>query len=293
MARMFPVVDAPVVRPPRGATLLGSANPITSADRRWESGFTWRPAACSADGIVRVANYCTTAFSGFSDLATRPEMEQYVPVVLAAGLECSAISGEAALRGIADEAAALLERCGTIALAGELWTGAGGLSPASPADDLPNAYLAENAGLNRLNGGVTTSALQSMALLEEALGDCTCGGQAMIHTTGHIATLWSHLNLVERVPDGRLVTKLGTIVVADPGYTGAGPDAPSSPAGTDWAYGTGMVDVRLSEILTTPDISEAVSLSNNDFAIYALRLAAATFDPCCHVGVRVSNTVLT
>lgn len=299
MARMFSIVEAPTGRPPRGATLLRTANPVTSADDRWEAGLRYRPEACGDGNIVQAAGYCGAGFAGFPDPDDWPLGDDldYVPPYVAVAQRCSAMGGEAELTRVEERARRLLENCQTVGIARELWRGNIARDPNGPgggdSTDLPNDYLANAATYEDLGNGGNFSLLDGLAALEEGLAGCSCGGTGMIHTTAQVVTYWNHLNLLERLPDGRLVTALGTFVVADPGYDGSGQGgaAPDATGQSSWAYATGMVDVRLGAVQFLRD-REAIRVAN-DYLVYAFRAFAATFDPCCHLAAKLDHTSLT
>ena len=84
---------------------------------------------------------------------------------------------------------------------------------------------------------------------------------------------------------GTLVTKSkGSIVVAGAGYPGTGPTGASNAtpeAGHSWAYATGMVDVRLTNVVVSPDkLAMAIAPGTNEVTYRASRFAAVSFDPC-------------
>mgnify|MGYP001582532132 CR=1 FL=1 len=282
---LFAVVVPPLAREPRGATLLRSANLITETDPRWMQGITWRPLVCGSSDIVQSIGICGGAFSAFTTSA-QPSTEQYVPPHVAVGLSCSAFSGEETLRDTVERASALLDRCQTLGIADELWTGT---AAASEAPDLPNNFLTKAPATP--NGVTATAVIKALADLEAYLVGASCAGPGMIHATVRTATYWASQNLVDRTPDGRLVTKLGTIVVADPGYDGSSPSGVAPVGETAWAYATGMVDVRLGpvELIPAEDLAPGVAWANNDFDVYAHRAFAATFDPCTLGGILVNH----
>lgn len=294
--RMFALVDTPSARPPRGATLLRSANPVAAdlvpnpspgvTQDSWQPGLRYIPLACGDSGIAQAIGLCGSDFAGFPDPTLRPDEVEYVAPYVAVAQACSAISGEEELRRTEDRARLLLEACETVGIAHELWTGtvAKGETP-----DLPNAYLAQNGVVTQLNSGASTPSIEAFAWLEASLATCACAGVGMIHADPFTATVWQALRLVERQADGRLLSALGTIVVADPGYDGSSPTGSvDATHATAWAYATTMVDVRRGPIEVLGD-RRTINRANNDFDVYAFRPFAATFDPCCHVGIRVNN----
>ena len=108
----------------------------------------------------------------------------------------------------------------------------------------------------------------------------------MIH-----ATVMAALYLPDVARDGQvLTTKRGTLVVPGAGYTGAGPvGTPALPAdGSEvWLYATGMVEVRLGPIDLFPTDASALDRDTNTLTAWAVRPAAAAFDPCAHFAVRM------
>lgn len=283
--RFGTVVVPPPTRPPRGATLLRSVNVETPSDERWVQGIIWQPDSCGDGEIVQATGFCGNGtFAGFDAPVGRPDVAEFVPPMVAVGQSCSGISGEAELLRTAERARNLLERCQTVGIARELWRG--DIAQAE-TPDFPNDWLSKDA--TDVGGGIV-GVIDALAALEQGLADCSCGGQGVIHAMPYLATLWSATMLVERQADGRLLTALGTLVVADPGYDGSGESGASGdPLASSWAYATSMVDVRLGTARTTGD-PQTLNISNNDFDVYAYRPFSATFDPCCHLGVQVDHT---
>lgn len=291
--QVFGVVVVPSQqRAPRGATLLRTVSGIENVpDGPLWRGFSWRPDSCGDGDVVKATNLCLTPFAGFGDPVDRPDLQSYIPPIVAAGQECSAISGETELRDTVDRARALLERCQTVGVARELWRGD---IAKSATPDAPNNYLSNATSYDDLTDGTPASVLDAMAMLEEGLAGCSCGGVGMIHATSRLVTYWQHLNLLERSPDGRLSTALGTLVVADPGYDGSAADGSVDADGSSsWAYATSMVDVRLGTVATTRNAADIGIVEANDFDVFAYRPFAATFDPCCHLAAQIDHTALT
>lgn len=290
---LYAVVVAPPVPAPRGATLLRSANPVDETDPRWMQGLTWRAEACGSRDVIEGVDVCV-AFSGFTTDFTEPADPQYVPPHVAVALPCSGISGMTVLEETRDRAVRLLDRCQTLGIADELWTGDRAVARA-----WPNAYLSEPGVVEDLGGGAAVAVLDAFAALEEALAGNFCAGGGMIHATTQTVTLWKYLGLIDRQPDGRILSILGTVIVADPGYDGSAPDGTVDATGaTAWAYGSSMVDVRLGPIEVSTGSADALDLSgldrrDNDLVVYAHRAFAATIDPCVRVGVKVNHATLT
>lgn len=289
MGRMWQVVETPSNRPPRGATLVRSANLLPVGDGEWVQGLRYQPDSCGGQ-FVAATGLCGGAFGGFDEPADRPEVLDYVPPFVAAGQACSAINGEAELRAVEDRARRLLDQCETVGIARELWRGDVARAEVAGGDaEFANDYLTKAATLDTLVAGAQPLQ-EAFAWLEQGLAECSCGGVGMIHAAPFTASLWVAAGLIERDAAGRLVSGLGTLVVADPGYDGSAPDGTTDATwATAWAYGSTMVDVRRGSIFTVGDRS-TIDRQTNDFTVYAVRPFAATFDPCCHVGVRVDHT---
>jgi hypothetical protein len=287
---LFAVVDPPPAGPPRGATLLRSANIVNDPDLHWLQGLRWRPLVCGSSQIGQGIEVCAQ-FSGFTHLSP-PANVDYNPPSVAVGIACSAISGEQEMRDTIDRASALLDRCETLGIARELWRGA-----VATGEAWPNDFLANTATLTQIASGSSVSVLDALADLENYLASCGCGGTGMIHATAQTVTIWKHLQLIDKDPGGRLSTVLGTTVVADPGYDGSAPNGTVDATGASaWAYATGMIDVRRGPVQLWPKpdaLERGVNPGNNDFNAYAYRPFAATFDPCCHGGVLIDMTTLT
>lgn len=284
---MFAVVEPTLRVPPTGPTLLRSANLVVEGDNRWERGLRYLPEQCGVDTIAKTAGDCDTGFAGFDDALDFPGTVDYRPPYVAVATECSAIGGQAAIDLVEERAQRLLLLSETAGIARELWRGDVAIA-ANP--DLPNDYLGKNP--TQILSGVTTRLLKAFAELEQALADCSVVGGNTIHVAPRVVPYLANLRVIERLPDGRLVTNQGTLVVADPGYDGSGPGqaSPDATGATSWLYGTGPVDVRRGAPQMLADRNQI--RSRNDFVVYAYRPFAATFDPCCHLAVKADLSTL-
>lgn len=286
---MFAVVDPTLRVPPNGPTLLRSANLVISGDARWERGLRYTPDACGAHDTAMLAGDCDTGFAGFPDGDDFPlgDTVDYRPLFVAVAQECSAIGGQPAIDLTEERAIRLLNLSETAGIARELWRGD---IAASPATDLPNNYLGKSP--TQILSGVTTRLLKAFAELEQNLAECSVAGGNTIHVAPRVVPYLAYLQVVTSAPDGRLFTKQGTVVIADPGYDGSGPahGTPDATGATSWMYGTGPVDVRrgLSAVMLDRNGIRA----RNDFTVYGYRPFAATFDPCCHLAVKADLATL-
>ena len=143
-----------------------------------------------------------------------------------------------------------------------------------------------DANLTVLGGGAVTPVV-GLAYLEEAIG--ATGQMGLIHATPAVVASWGF----EHVETGdALRTTNGTPVASGGGYIGADPVGGSSPAaGQSWAFATGPVEVRLSDlILVGDDINGTLDTSNNDVTFRAEKYALATWDTALQVGVLIDWT---
>jgi hypothetical protein len=106
----------------------------------------------------------------------------------------------------------------------------------------------------------------------------------MIHASAELVSLWAIYGGLQ-VDGNRLVTLTrGTIVVSGSGYDGTGPsgDPNATPAANHtWAFASGLVHLRMSDIEVTPEtMGEALDRTNNTVTYRAMRYAAPIFDPC-------------
>lgn len=286
-----PVPAVATPQPPRvgliasAAVLESPAAPVDSTDdnpqTRWEAGFAWEPENyCSGGGVT---DPCGTSEMSVGDGLP---VEEYDPVLLWAGDKCTSMDRQ---RDRAGRARRRLLACQSKLLAGELWNGT-----LAQAAGLPNKYLASDDA-NTISGNNSLNPVNALACLEEALADCSCT-TAMIHATPGLLTHWFGLRLVERM--GNLFrTGNDTIVVADAGYTGDGPDGQPPVSDSVWAYATDLVSVRLGAIQVLPVAgadSAAMTIGrtpDNLLTYRAQRLAAASWDGCCHLAVEVDIEV--
>jgi hypothetical protein len=146
-------------------------------------------------------------------------------------------------------------------------------------------------------GAVDPSA--GLRLLEEAAGDCSVGGEVMIHGRAYAIGGMAEKGMVRMATENdavyeagrpKMVDYMGSLVVPGRGYTGSGPNG-EQPGATEWLYATGIVTVRLGEVFYTPDtLAQATDRSTNTVTYYAERAAAVAFDPdCCVLAVEVTR----
>lgn len=267
-------VPAPPATPPR-YSLLVAATAVDDSASRWEiGGITWAPEQCAGGGVAAVDCLGNTAAL---NVPSNPANAEADPFLVWAGDKCSAIGYQA--RDYEGRARRLLEATQSARVAAEFWSG-----------DLSAAESLDNTPLADVSADTVTTAEQDVVkvfgLLEGALADCGDGRRGMIHVTPQVLLHARSQYIVESA--GQLwVTPLGTIVVADAGYDGTGPNGEPATA-TQWAYATSMVQVRLSSIVVTPEnFAEAFDRSVNTVEYRVGRLALVQWDQCCHFAAEV------
>lgn len=267
---MYPEVE-PIFAAAAPSGLRASAIKPDTSGERWEQGFSWRSERC-----LNVQGYSICA-----ELVSEPAanadgiVNYYTPQAFRLRDECSTIGGVLDGERIRRQAEAVT---GSV-MAAELWTGA--LTVANPAtidgDPHTNARLA----MASADTIVTTGTIaERLAKLEEEALERSLGQTVYLHVPVHMVTpIAERLSSVGPV----LYTALGSVVVADGGYPGTGPAG----TGTTWAYATGPVQVRLSNIVVEAAPRETINRTTNRQEVWADRVFAASFDPCLHLATDV------
>lgn len=281
---LFAIVTPTPRVPPTGPTLLRNANRVTEGDDRWEMGLKYRPEACGKNAIAMVSGYCGGAGDTFAGTDTAFPLQSeldYQPNYVQVAQFCSAIGGQQAIDLEQERARRLLNLSEGAGIANELWRGT-----IAVANTEPNDYLGKSTTVTQLLSGATTKLLKAFNELEHALAECSVAGGNLIHVAPRVVGYLASLHLVDLQPDLTLRSKLGTKIIADQGYDGSAPGqaAPDATGATSWMYGTGPVDIRIGEVQLLAVLNQIRPI--NDFVVYASEPFAATFDPCCHVGVK-------
>lgn len=264
---------------PPAISLLSSAEDLTEPSGRWEGGVSYEPEACGLDntGALDPCNI------GSVDVALGNGSISIEPFAIWGGDSCSSFGfGQRDWKG---RATRKLLACESALIASELWRGT--IARSSGWD---NPYLTKLGSTS-----ITTASVEpitALACLEQALGNCNCGTQGMIHATRELVTYWASLSLIRR-EGSRLLTTMDTVVVPDAGYDGSGPQTiadgdPVVPStGSIWAYATSMVHFRLGPIEVVPATqSEAMDPRQNIITYRAQRIVEVGFD-CCHFAAEV------
>lgn len=294
------VVEAVSPRvPSAGVSLAENALPgETTNGERWINGVKFRP--YTLGGVGGAYDPCNVSTLTPGTLAPAQTGD---PFAIWEAESCTAMGEERFIA--AQRATTLLEATTSKKVASELWRGTIAQAASFSNRRLNNPTATGNLG--KINGAAAVNRVAAFAALEQSIGEQGSGAQGYIHCTRRTASFWSNDQLIERVGN-RLVSKLGTIIIADAGYDGSASNGtiPSAAGITAWAYATGPVSLWVSDIEVAsgtqaspvPDISGdgpdgnlAASLdrSSNLITVRAYRYAVATFDSPLHVGVLVDH----
>lgn len=242
---------------------------------RWETGLAWRP------------ERCFTA-AGYGPCDATPSVPAYDPIgsdyFYPLGFRVRDIC--AAAGGLLDQERVRrqVEATSSYQAARELWTGA--LTTASPVTigaDPPyvNPFLADGNGTTVTAPAGATTLERKLGYLEQEAMDAALGQQVFLHVPPQYTLALG--SMIEKVGNV-LYTQLGNVIVADAGYTGSGPAAPTD---TDWVHATGPVALRFSPIELISDIAITLNRQTNKQEIWGDRLFAATYDPCTHLSLKL------
>lgn len=274
MALLQPV-PAPLAGPPRFG-LLVAANVLTDA-LRWEGGYTFVPEACGLGGTFDPCG--TVAFD--PDLG-HPDAVENIPFGIWEGDRCSVMGADLAdLRARARRA---LEANQSQHIAAEFWTG----DQATAAGWADNQRLAAGGGVPVAGTAVVPA--RAVGLLEGALAGQQGNRRGMIHVTVETLSALAAESVIRR--EGNLwLTPADHIVVADAGYPGTGPTGQAAAEDAMWAFATGLVTVRMSEVAVMPDDDrQAVDARVNSALFVASRVASAAWDGCALAAVSIDLT---
>ena len=153
--------------------------------------------------------------------------------------------------------------------------------------DLSGNPFFGDANLSILAGGAAQTPEVGLRYLEDAIGATGRGG--IIHATPAVVAAWEF----EALETGAyLQTPNGTPVASGGGYIGADPVSGATPAaGQAWAFATGPVEVRLSDVqMVGDDINGTLDTSNNDVIFRAEKYALAVWDTALQAGVLIDWT---
>jgi hypothetical protein len=286
---LFMPVDGSRASATRVANLEASATaPDTGENIHWEGGFSWRSEMCPEWEVI---NPCETVETYGTDDSTNGGIVLCEPQ----GYRVRDYLGS--LNVSFDPARVLrqAEGVGSMAAAAELWNGTATklnpyaspvgeriLNPSPSSNEYVNPYLAGSTATT-LTG--VTDPMEALGVLEEKARQQLGGMQCFLHVPVRIAT---QLGAQIRRVGNLLMTQTDAVIVADPGYPGTGPDGTDPAAPGVWCYATGPVQLRYGSIVTTVQpVSATFNRRTNIREVWADRVFAATFDPCCHFAIQV------
>lgn len=282
---LFPIT-APLAEPPRqgsGALLPTLGRLAAEGLPEREVGFAFDPEGCGESDTLPEDPCDTTPAT--KTIAENPGLVGAPGFVIWTGDKCSAFDFES--RDFPGRAQRQLAAVRSYQVAHELWTGDEASSVTEPSD-VTFRWLA-HLDSDTLTAG-PTSPTDALAELEYALGQCGKGRRGVIHVTRHAATfLWSQQLL--RREGNQLLTGLDTIVIADAGYDGSGPEGQPMVDGSQWAYATGMPIVQLGAERILPgrgDTGAAINRGTNTIEWRAEQKAAVGWDQCCHLAAEIN-----
>lgn len=289
------LVEAPPATPPRYSLLIAAP---TAEDGRWQGGWEFAPEGCGTSQGGRTAVDC---FGGTDALDPEDNLGKVggEPFAVWAADRCSTFGYRA--RDYIGRARRQLAAIESFQIAEELWEGSLNGEPSLAGQTIDNRPLVDPSSDTVTDG--PTSPTGALAMLVDGLGKCGAGRQGMIHVTPQLLVHLSTVGAIYR-DSGAWYTPMGHLVVADDGYTGAGPgeDGGVPASSSQWAYATSMLRVRLSPVQTVPDLPEddttnptgwpaAVDPRDNVVLVIAQRLAGITWDECCHLAAEVNLSV--
>lgn len=152
-----------------------------------------------------------------------------------------------------------------------------------------NPFLA-NSNADVLASGAAVSAVEGLALLENAIGATAEGG--VIHADQATATAWAQWSLLIR-DSNVLRTMLGTPVAVGGGYIGAQPEGEAA-AGADqgWAFASGQIVIRRDADEVIPGtLGEALDRSTNEVTEYAERHYLMSWDVELQAAVLIDRSM--
>lgn len=230
--------------------------PANAGRERWLSGVAVWP---YPPDVPQVWNACGGTGAGTKSFGTPLAPPEFAAITLSLPITCTSqqVPDQALFRGRAVQVMTATE---SYAVAREFMSGATTLAQTS------SPYLADT-NCTILNGGLATRPNHGLQVLEQAIA--ATGRLGIIHCSPMLATALLGTGFVIRDNTGVIRTINGIPVIPDFGYVGVSkPVMGSAPGATqEWAYVTGPVDLRRSEIFTTPDnLSEALDRGVNGAA---------------------------
>lgn len=268
------VVDG-ITRQPLPFGLLSVLTPRTTADVHWQNGTQWEALGCDP-------------VSGIGDPECADSEEETIGLPKSfqrGGLlgEASAFTvyGSYVCTPVGHTVQYAQDRATEHLLAREqarveqaFWTG-----------DLGNTPNLRGATDQNPSGAADPVA--AVGLLEDFIAE-TYGSLGVLHMTRAVANAAIAAGSV-LVSGSRLLTNLGTLVVAGAGYDGSSPAGAPAADGESWVYATPALVGYQSEVFPGTDpVAAGFDKSNNDLHAVAERTYLLGFDPCGVGAVRTT-----
>jgi hypothetical protein len=113
--------------------------------------------------------------------------------------------------------------------------------------------------------------------------------RGMIHVSPALLTAMAYRQLVIS-DNGKLRTPMGTLIVPGTGYVANTPTGQTATGTQEWAYATGLVELRRTQIYTVPDeASQAVDRAVNDLTVHVERHYAIAWQRCEHAAIKIDR----
>lgn len=289
----------------QGNTLMirqpdGTTNPVAVPDNagreRWLGGIAVYPYPVDVpdvwDACDHTGSGTLSTSKNFGTPLTPPE---FAAITISEPITCTTfqVPDEAAFKA---RAVAVLSATESYAVARELMSGAGVLAATG------SPYLTDTH-VTVLNGGAFTDPNHGLQIAERAIA--ATGRLGLVHCSPMMATALLGNGFVIKDKTGVIRTINGNVVIPDAGYVGV-----SAPSGhvdgspnQEYIYVTGPVDIRRSEIFTTPDnrvealdkgtVGGASNNRPNTFTYRAERYYAINWDTALHSAVPVDRCLTT
>lgn len=264
------VVPGPA-RAPLPYGLFSVLVPRPEGEGRWQNGVQWEPLTCAP--VSGIGPSCEPGESiglpkSFADGGGVGEAS---PFAVYGSYVCSPVGRT--IEEAQERATLHLINREEAGVEAALWTGALGNTP-----NLRNAVVL---------GGGAVDVVEGMGLLEDYLAT-EYGSLGVLHMTRGGAT--SAANGMMAMREGaRLVSALGTPIVAGAGYDGSSPEGAAATDGTTWLYATPALFGYRSEIF--PSVTRGGDLldrgENNLYAI-AERNYVLGWDDCGVAAVQIN-----
>jgi hypothetical protein len=262
------IVLPPLAAPPPHS-LLRAAITNRDADADWQKGMVYAPEAV---GGYRALAGCSAESVDYGTDAGPPAAVEYQPWELEVQDPCSTTFGYS-VTATTDRLRRAFDATESYAIAHELWTGELTAADAAAGGPVTNPSLTDAP---TVLGAGPMSARRALGELEQAVGDALHGQQAYLHISRLARPFF-----VELIREGNLLfTNINNLIVADAGYPGTPPDGTAAAPDVAWAYATGPVVVRRTELFLGPDApAQTIDTATNTVRRTASKVVAATFDP--------------